>query len=87
MPCALISSGPSASAVRCSTDEAISRARSASRSGFISFGGLLTRSRALFVHSATSAARSALAARPFALPHSTSVESFEAGSSLFQRAG
>ena len=86
MPSFVIWSGSSASAVMCSSDDAISCARSASRSGVVSFGGLLTRSRARFVHSATVAARSAAAARPSPSPSRTSEASFGFGSSCFQRA-
>ena len=53
IPSARISSGPSASALRCSSAAAISCARSASRSGVSSFAGAFARSRARFAASAT----------------------------------
>ena len=64
MPSASISAGPSAAKVRCSCSSARRSACSASATGVSSFGGALARSRARFVRSATSAARSAAARRP-----------------------
>ena len=87
MPCFSISSGPRASLFTCSCEEAISAARAASASGFTSFGGLLTRSRARLTQLVTRAARSAIGSSAFASAATrVSCAIFDFGSSCFQRA-